>query len=308
LENIELSHNFGKVAVLLGGISNEREISLESGKAVLAALIRMGIDAHPIDPIYYDLNDLKVKNFNRAFICLHGRDGEDGKIQGILDEMNIPYTGSGKSASAKGMDKLISKSIWKDNNLSTPEFLRVESLKDYEKIVNRLNLPFFIKPANSGSSIGINKVNTKKDFIRAFQEAIIIDSNVIAEQMIVGREYTLAIVGQELLPIIEIQTKTEFYDYAAKYSRDDTNFICPTDLTQHYIKEANIICLRAFNLIGCRGWGRVDFIIDNNCNFFIIEINSIPGMTSHSLLPLAAENRGIGFEGLTLKILETSCA
>tara|TARA_B110000003_G_scaffold121463_1_gene123852 strand:- start:120 stop:1046 length:927 start_codon:yes stop_codon:yes gene_type:complete len=308
LENIELSHNFGKVAVLLGGISNEREISLESGKAVLAALIRMGIDAHPIDPIYYDLNDLKVKNFNRAFICLHGRDGEDGKIQGILDEMNIPYTGSGKSASAKGMDKLISKSIWKDNNLSTPEFLRVEGLKDYEKIVNRLNLPFFIKPANSGSSIGINKVNTKKDFIRAFQEAIIIDSNVIAEQMIVGREYTLAIVGQELLPIIEIQTKTEFYDYAAKYSRDDTNFICPTDLTQHYIKEANIICLRAFNLIGCRGWGRVDFIIDNNCNFFIIEINSIPGMTSHSLVPLAAENRGIGFEGLTLKILETSCA
>ena len=303
-----MSHNFGKVAVLLGGISNEREISLESGKAVLAALIRMGIDAHPIDPIYYDLNDLKVKNFNRAFICLHGRDGEDGKIQGILDEMNIPYTGSGKSASAKGMDKLISKSIWKDNNLSTPEFLRVESLKDYEKIVNRLNLPFFIKPANSGSSIGINKVNTKKDFIRAFQEAIIIDSNVIAEQMIVGREYTLAIVGQELLPIIEIQTKTEFYDYAAKYSRDDTNFICPTDLTQHYIKEANIICLRAFNLIGCRGWGRVDFIIDDNCNFFIIEINSIPGMTSHSLVPLAAENRGIGFEGLTLKILETSCA
>ena len=303
-----MSHNFGKVAVLLGGISNEREISLESGKAVLAALIRMGIDAHPIDPIYYDLNDLKVKNFNRAFICLHGRDGEDGKIQGILDEMNIPYTGSGKSASAKGMDKLISKSIWKDNNVSTPEFLRVEGLNDYEKIVNRLNLPFFIKPANSGSSIGINKVNTKKDFIRAFQEAIIIDSNVIAEQMIVGREYTLAIVGQELLPIIEIQTKTEFYDYAAKYSRDDTNFICPTDLTQHYIKEANIICLRAFNLIGCRGWGRVDFIIDNNCNFFIIEINSIPGMTSHSLVPLAAENRGIGFEGLTLKILETSCA
>ena len=303
-----MSQDFGKVAVLLGGISNEREISLESGKAVLAALIRMGIDAHPIDPIYYDLNDLKVKNFNRAFICLHGRDGEDGKIQGILDEMNIPYTGSGQSASAKGMDKLISKSIWKDNNLSTPEFLRVEGLKDYEKIVNRLNLPFFIKPANSGSSIGINKVNTKKDFIRAFQEAIIIDSNVIAEQMIVGREYTLAIVGQELLPIIEIQTKTEFYDYAAKYSRDDTNFICPTDLTQHYIKEANIICLRAFNLIGCRGWGRVDFIIDNNCNFFIIEINSIPGMTNHSLVPLAAENKGIGFEGLTLKILETSCA
>ena len=303
-----MSQNFGKVAVLLGGISNEREISLKSGKAVLAALIGMGIDAHPIDPINYDLNDLKVKNFNRAFICLHGRDGEDGKIQGILDKMNIPYTGSGKAASAKGMDKLISKSIWKNNNLSTPQFLRVESLKDYEKIVSRLNLPFFIKPANSGSSIGINKVNTEKDFIKAFQEAIIIDSNVIAEQMIVGREYTQAIIGQKLLPIIEIQTKTEFYDYAAKYSRDDTSFICPTDLSQAIIKEANAICLRAFNLIGCKGWGRVDFIIDNNNNFFIIEINSIPGMTSHSLVPLSAENIGISFKELTLKILETSFA
>jgi len=303
-----LGNNFGKVAVLLGGTSNEREISLQSGNAVLAALNSMNIDAHPIDPVFYDLNDLKENFFNRAFICLHGKDGEDGKVQGILDEMSIPYTGSGTSASAKGMDKLISKSIWRDNNLGTPEFLRVEGRDDYEKIINTLNLPFFIKPANSGSSIGINKVNSENEFIRAFEEAIIIDNNVIAEKMVVGREYTLPIVGQRILPVIEIQTMTEFYDYAAKYKRDDTKFICPTDLSSNIIEEANKISLRAFNLLGCKGWGRVDFIIDTNNNFFIIEINTIPGMTSHSLVPLSAKNAGISFEELTLKILETSCA
>ena len=303
-----MGHNFGKVAVLLGGSSNEREISLQSGNAVLAALNSMDIDAHPIDPMFYDLNDLKENFFNRAFICLHGKDGEDGKVQGVLDEMSIPYTGSGTSASAKGMDKLISKSIWRDNNLGTPEFLRVEGRDDYEKIISTLNLPFFIKPANSGSSIGINKVNSENEFIRAFEEAIIIDNNVIAEKMVVGREYTLPIVGQKILPVIEIQTMTEFYDYAAKYKRDDTKFICPTDLSSNIIEEANKISLRAFNLLGCKGWGRVDFIIDANNNFFIIEINTIPGMTSHSLVPLSAKNAGITFEELTLKILETSCA
>jgi D-alanine-D-alanine ligase len=308
LENIDLSNNFGKVAVLLGGISNEREISLLSGNAVLAALIRMDIDAHPIDPMFYKLSNLKKNFFNRVFICLHGKDGEDGKVQGILDEMNIPYTGSGKFSSAKGMDKLISKSIWRDNNLCTPEFLRVEDIKDYEKIVNTLNLPFFIKPASSGSSIGINKVNSEKEFIKAFEEAIIIDSNVIAEKMIFGREYTLPIIGQTILPIIEIQTKTDFYDYEAKYKRDDTKFICPTDLPSNIINYANEISLRAFNLLGCDGWGRVDFILDDNNNFFIIEVNTIPGMTSHSLVPLSAKNDGISFDELALKILETSCA
>ena len=302
-----MAYKYGKVAVLLGGVSNEREISLQSGKAVLAALKNMDIDAYPLDPKYDDLNDLKAKNFDRAFVCLHGKDGEDGKVQGIMDELNIPYTGSGKSASAKGMDKLISKSIWRDNNLCTPEFLRVKSINDYEEIVSTLNLPFFMKPANSGSSIGINKVNSEKDFIRAFDEAIIYDSNVIAEKMIIGREYTIPIVGQRILPIIEIQTNTEFYDYAAKYTRDDTKFICPTNLSSNIIKEANAISLRAFNLLGCKGWGRVDFIIDSKNNFFIIEINTIPGMTSHSLVPLSAKNLGISFEELSLKILETSC-
>lgn len=303
-----MGHNFGKVAVLLGGISNERDISLQSGKAVLSALKAINIEAHPIDPKYYDLNGLKVENFARAFICLHGKDGEDGEVQGMLDEMNIPYTGSGKLASAKGMDKLISKSIWRDNNLCTPEFLRVKDIKDYEKIASTLNVPFFLKPANSGSSIGINKVHSEKDFIRAFNEAIIFDSNVIAEKTIVGREFTLPIVAEKLLPIIEIQTKTDFYDYAAKYTRDDTVFICPTNLSSNIIEKVSSISLRAFNLLGCKGWGRVDFIIDNKNNFFIIEINTIPGMTSHSLVPLAAKNVGISFEQLTLKILETSFA
>jgi len=308
LENIDLGHKFGKVAVLLGGTSNEREISLQSGKAVLAALKSLDINAHSIDPKFYDLNNLKSKNFDRAFVCLHGKDGEDGKVQGIMDKINIPYTGSGKAASAKGMDKLISKSIWRDNNLSTPEFLRVKSIKDYKEIVSTLNLPFFMKPASSGSSIGINKVNSEKDFIRAFEEATTFDSNVIAEKMVVGREYTVAIVGQRILPIIEIQTKTDFYDYAAKYTRDDTNFICPTDLPVNIIEEVNAISLKAFNLLGCKSWGRVDFIIDDKNNLFIIEINTIPGMTSHSLVPLSAKNAGISFEELTLKILETSCA
>ena len=303
-----MGHKFGKVAVLLGGTSNEREISLQSGKAVLAALKSLDINAHSIDPKFYDLNNLKSKNFDRAFVCLHGKDGEDGKVQGIMDKINIPYTGSGKAASAKGMDKLISKSIWRDNNLCTPEFLRVKDIKDYEKIVSTLDTPFFIKPANSGSSIGINKVNSEKDFISAFEEAIIFDSNVIAEKMIVGREFTLPIVAEKLLPIIEIQTKTDFYDYAAKYTRDDTVFICPTNLSSNIIEKVSSISLRAFNLLGCKGWGRVDFIIDNKNNFFIIEINTIPGMTSHSLVPLAAKNVGISFEQLTLKILETSFA
>ena len=303
-----MGFKFGKVAVLLGGTSNERDISLQSGKSVLAALKSIDIDAHPIDPKYYDLNNLKKENYDRAFVCLHGKDGEDGKVQGIMDTLNIPYTGSGKLASVRGMDKLISKSIWRDNNLCTPEFLRVKNIKDYKEIVNTLNLPFFVKPANSGSSIGINKVNSEREFIRAFEEAIIIDNNVIAEKMIIGREYTLPIVGKKILPIIEIQTETEFYDYAAKYTRNDTKFICPTNLSSNIIKKANEICLRSFNLLDCTGWGRVDFIIDCDSNFFIIEINTIPGMTSHSLVPLSANNAGISFEELTLKILETSCA
>ena len=300
-----MSAEFGKVAVLMGGTSNEREVSLQSGHAVLDALKNKGIDAHPLDPKIDSLEELR--NFDRAFICLHGIEGEDGKMQGILDEMMIPYTGSGREASAIGMDKFISKSIWEVHNVLTPKFIKINHESNYEKITQLLDLPFFVKPANSGSSIGINKVRSKEDFLRAFEEANDIDRTVIAEKMISGKEYTLPIINQKTLPIIEIRTKTDFYDYAAKYLRDDTEFICPTDLSLEIIKKVNLIGLRAFDLIGCKGWGRVDFIIDKNEEIFVIEINTIPGMTSHSLVPLSAKNSGISFEDLVITILETSC-
>ena len=300
-----MSAEFGKVAVLMGGTSNEREVSLQSGHAVLDALKNKGIDAHPLDPKIDSLEELR--NFDRAFICLHGIEGEDGKMQGILDEMMIPYTGSGREASAIGMDKFISKSIWEDHNVLTPKFIKINHESNYEKITQLLDLPFFVKPANSGSSIGINKVRSKEDFLKAFEEANDIDRTVIAEKMISGKEYTLPIINQKTLPIIEIRTKTDFYDYAAKYLRDDTEFICPTDLSLEIIKKVNLIGLRAFDLIGCKGWGRVDFIIDKNEEIFVIEINTIPGMTNHSLVPLSAKNSGISFEDLVITILETSC-
>ena len=305
MENIKLSAEFGKVAVLMGGTSNEREVSLQSGHAVLDALKNRGIDAHPLDPKIDSLEELR--NFDRAFICLHGIEGEDGKMQGILDEMMIPYTGSGREASAIGMDKFISKSIWEVHNVLTPKFIKINHESNYEKITQLLDLPFFVKPANSGSSIGINKVRSKEDFLKAFEEANDIDRTVIAEKMISGKEYTLPIINQKTLPIIEIRTKTDFYDYAAKYLRDDTEFICPTDLSLEIIKKVNLIGLRAFDLIGCKGLGRVDFIIDKNEEIFVIEINTIPGMTSHSLVPLSAKNSGISFEDLVITILETSC-
>ena len=305
MENIKLSAEFGKVAVLMGGTSNEREVSLQSGHAVLDALKNRGIDAHPLDPKIDSLEELR--NFDRAFICLHGIEGEDGKMQGILDEMMIPYTGSGREASAIGMDKFISKSIWEVHNVLTPKFIKINHESNYEKITQLLDLPFFVKPANSGSSIGINKVRSKEDFLKAFEEANDIDRTVIAEKMISGKEYTLPIINQKTLPIIEIRTKTDFYDYAAKYLRDDTEFICPTDLSLEIIKKVNLIGLRAFDLIGCKGWGRVDFIIGKDEEIFVIEINTIPGMTNHSLVPLSAKNSGISFEDLVITILETSC-
>ena len=300
-----MSAEFGKVAVLMGGTSNEREVSLQSGHAVLDALKNRGIDAHPLDPKIDSLEELR--NFDRAFICLHGIEGEDGKMQGILDEMMIPYTGSGREASAIGMDKFISKSIWEVHNVLTPKFIKINHESNYEKITQLLDLPFFVKPANSGSSIGINKVRSKEYFLKAFEEANDIDRTVIAEKMISGKEYTLPIINKKTLPIIEIRTKTDFYDYAAKYLRDDTEFICPTDLSLEIIKKVNLIGLRAFDLIGCKGLGRVDFIIDKNEEIFVIEINTIPGMTSHSLVPLSAKNSGISFEDLVITILETSC-
>jgi len=304
-KNLEVS-NFGKVAVLMGGTSNERDISLESGKAVLAALLRKGVAAEAIDPQISNLEQLK--NFNRAFICLHGKDGEDGKIQNFLEGINIPYSGSGILSSSIGMDKFKSKTIWKSKNITTPDFLQVNNVNDFEKASNLCGIPFFIKPANSGSSIGIAIINNEKDFIFAFKEAYKIDKIVIVESFVYGKEYTLPIIHNKPFPIVEIKSKTEFYDYEAKYLRNDTEFICPADISLPLMNDINKLCIDAFNAIGCDGWGRVDFIIDKNKKIHIIEINTVPGMTSHSLVPMSAKYSGVEFDDLVIMILETSNA
>ncbi len=300
------ARDFGKVAVLMGGASNEREISLESGQAVLNALLRKKIHAVAIDPKKDDLNQLS--DFDRAFICLHGKDGEDGEIQTFLEAINLPYTGSDILSSYLGMDKFKCKTIWKSKNISTPDFMQVSHVDDFERASNCCGLPFFIKPANSGSSIGIAIINNENDFIFAFEQAYKIDKIVIVESFIVGNEYTLPIIHNKPLPIIEIKPKTEFYDYEAKYLRDDTEFICPADITSPLVKNINKLCINAFNAIGCIGWGRVDFIIDKNKNIYIIEINTVPGMTNHSLVPMSAKSAGIEFDDLVTMILETSNA
>ena len=299
-------NNFGRVAVLMGGTSNERDISLESGKAVLDALLRRKISAVAIDPKNNNL--VQLKDFNRAFICLHGRDGEDGKIQNFLESINIPYTGSGILSSSIGMDKFKSKTIWKSKNIGTPDFMKVNYVSDFEKAANFCGLPFIIKPANSGSSIGIAIINNKKDFLFAFEEAYKIDTSVIVESFVIGNEYTLPIIHNKPFPIIQIKSKTEFYNYEAKYLRNDTEFICPADIALPLLGDINKLCIKAFNEIGCSGWGRVDFIIDKNKNIYIIEINTVPGMTNHSLVPMSARYAGIEFDDLVKIILETSNA
>ena len=295
---------FGRVAVLMGGRSNERDISFESGNAVLEALLRKKIDAIAIDPKIDELKRLTF--FDRAFICLHGQDGEDGKIQTFLESINLPYTGSGILPSSLGMDKFKCKTIWKAKNISTPVFMQVNNINQFKKASNLCGLPFFLKPANSGSSIGIAKVNNEKEFIIAFEKAYKIDKIVIVESSIIGSEYSVPIIHNRPFPIIEIRTKTDFYDYEAKYIRDDTEFICPADVSTDVVESINIECVEAFNAIGCDGWGRVDFIIDKKNKIHIIEINTVPGMTNHSLVPMSASKIGIEFDDLVIMILETS--
>ena len=298
--------NFGKVAVLMGGTSNERDISLESGEAVLDALHRKKVAAIAIDPKKDNLEQLE--SFNRAFICLHGKGGEDGEIQIFLEGINVPYTGSGILSSSLAMDKFKSKTIWNSKNISTPGFMQVNHADDFKEASNFCGLPFFIKPANSGSSIGIAIINNEKDFILAFEEAYKIDKVVIVESFVVGNEYTIPIIHNKPFPIVEIKSKTEFYDYEAKYLRGDTEFICPADIALPLVEDINKLCINAFNAIGCDGWGRVDFIIDKNKKIHIIEINTVPGMTSHSLVPMSARYAGVEFDDLVMMILETSNA
>ena len=294
--------NFGKVAVLFGGRSAERDVSLNSGSRVLAALQRQGIDAQAFDPAERKLDELAA--FDCAFIMLHGRYGEDGTIQGVLELMGIPYTGSGVMASAIGMDKWRTKLLWRSVGLPIPEFVMLDAAADLAAVERQLGLPLFVKPACEGSSIGVAKVRHAGELRDAYQTAAKHDSLVIAEQGVLGGEYTVAILGVEALPIIKIVPATDFYDYEAKYLRDDTQYLCPCGLSEAREAEIRAQALEAFRVLGCRGWGRVDFLMDEQGKAYFLEVNTSPGMTDHSLVPMAVRVAGISYEQLVLRVLE----
>ena len=296
--------DFGKVAVLMGGDSNERAVSLLSGGAVFLALKRLGIEAEAFDPSDRDINE--IQSYNRVFITLHGRGGEDGSVQAFLKSKNVAYTGSDSLSSAIGMDKIKTKLLWRSLNIPTPDFLQVNEKTSYIEILDAISVPFFIKPSNEGSSIGIDKIKNEKQYQEAFLKTSKIDTNVIVEKFVDGEEFTVAIVNGKTFPVIKIKPSNEFYDYEAKYIKDDTQYICPSGIEKN--KEASISeeALKAFKAVGCSSWGRVDFMMDKAGRHYFIEVNTSPGMTSHSLVPMAAKEVGINFGQLVLEILKTA--
>ncbi|MFW5439758.1 MAG: D-alanine--D-alanine ligase [Methylophilaceae bacterium] len=295
------AEKLGKVAVLLGGKSGERDVSIKSGEAVLAALARQGVNACAFDPLNQEMHELEA--FDRVFIALHGRFGEDGTVQRTLDSMGIPYTGSGVTASAIGMDKWQTKLIWSEAEVVTPAYELVNEQSDFAAIEKKLGLPLFVKPANEGSSIGISKVKASGELKAAYEVAVKADPLVIAEQYIGGGEYTVSILGEMALPIIRIVPKTEFYDYEAKYERNDTEYLCPCGLSKVAEEKIKQEALDAFSAVGCSGWGRVDFLMDEAGKHYFLELNTSPGMTDHSLVPMAAKAVGISFDELVMRIL-----
>ncbi len=297
-------NKFGKVAVLFGGRSAEREVSLKSGSAVLAALQRSGVDAHAFDPAQRDLADLKREKFDRVFIALHGRYGEDGTVQGALELLGIPYTGSGVMASAIAMDKWRTKLVWQAAGLPIPEYEALTAPTDWNAVADHLDLPLFVKPASEGSSVGVTKVKTVEELPAAYADAAKHDKVVIAESFMSGGEYTATILNGRALPVIKIEPANEFYDYEAKYLRDDTRYLCPCGLSAEDEAEMQRLALQAFQIVGCDGWGRVDFLRGDDGKPYLLEINTSPGMTDHSLVPMAARQAGISFEQLVLQILE----
>jgi len=297
---------YGRVVVLMGGNSAEREVSIDTGKAVHAALCRQGVDAHLFDPGVQPLSRLIELDFDRAFIALHGRGGEDGVIQGALQSLGLPYTGSGVMGSALAMDKIRSKLVWKASGVPTPEFVEIKSESDLDSIQDVLGLPVMIKPVHEGSSCGATKVKAGCDLKSAWQKAVVLDTRVMAEKWVDGIEYTAAVLGRAVLPIIRLETPREFYDYQAKYIENTTRYICPAGLSAELEKEFAAVVMAAFDVIGASGWGRVDFFVDQDGYPWLIEINTVPGMTSHSLVPMSAKQAGMDFDALVMSILETS--
>ncbi len=292
-----------RVAVLMGGDSSERAVSLKSGEAVLQGLLAAGVDATPFDPSEESIATLQ--QFDQAFIVLHGRGGEDGVIQGALEVLGIPYTGSGVLASALAMDKLRSKQLWLGIGLPTPPFQTLDAGTGFSSVVERLESPLMIKPVSEGSSIGMARVETEEQYQKALGEAGQYGGEVIAEQWIEGREYTVAILGGEPLPVIRLQTPHGFYDYDAKYLAEDTLYQCPCGLGESDERRLQRLALRAFDSLGCRGWGRVDIMVDRSGDPWLLEVNTVPGMTDHSLVPMAAREAGIPFEQLVARILKS---
>ncbi len=300
------AQRFGRVAVLMGGWSSEREISLQSGAAVLQALRERGVDAHGIDVGADVALRLREGGFRRAFVMLHGRGGEDGVIQGLLEALGIPYTGSGVLGSALSMDKARSKRIWQALGLPAARFELLQADSDPEAVIERLGLPLAVKPVREGSSIGISKVERSEQLQPAWRAAARYDSQVMAEPWLEGGEYTVAILNGTALPAIRIEVAQGFYDYHAKYQAQDTRYHCPCGLPPEEEQELREIALQAFRALGASGWGRVDFLCDGAGRFWLMENNTLPGMTGHSLVPMAAREAGMEFGDLVWSILEGS--
>ena len=298
--------NFGKVAVLMGGFSSEREVSLNSGAAIVAALLSRGIDAHPFDPKAQDVVQLKALGFQTAFNTLHGTYGEDGTVQGLLEALGVPYTGCGVMASAIGMDKYRTKLVWQGLGLPVPEFAVLHDNSDFAAIERELGLPLFVKPAVEGSSVGVVKVKEAGSLKAAYQSVKHLHGEILAERFIGGGEYTCAVLNGQALPSIHIIPATEFYDYEAKYNRDDTVYQCPSDLNEADEALMRSLSVRAFAAIGGQGWGRVDFLKDTDGKLYLLEVNTLPGMTGHSLVPKAAAQSGLSFADLCVEILKTA--
>ena len=302
------AREFGRVAVLLGGDSTEREISLLSGNAVLAGLKRRGVDAHAFDLREQALATLLSERFDRVWIALHGPGGEDGTLQGALEYLGVPYTGSGVMGSAIGMDKLRTKRLAHAVGVATADYVVLRGQQDFELALERLGVPMIVKPATQGSSVGMSKVERATDLPAAFEAAARIETSVFAEAWISGREYTVAVLQGRALPAIRIETPRTFYDYEAKYFRDDTRYFCPCGLSVPAEQHLANLAVAAFDAVGAGGWGRADFMMDTTGRPLLLEVNTVPGMTDHSLVPMAARAAGIDFDELVWRVLETSFA
>jgi len=307
-ERVEITNakDFGKVAVLLGGLSAEREVSLVSGAAVHKALLNKGVDAHAVDVDANVTQVLQQGGYDRIWIALHGRGGEDGVIQGALETLGLPYTGSGVLGSALGMDKLRTKQLLVSAGIPTAPFAVIRERSDCGAVTQSPGLPLMLKPSLEGSSIGMSRVDNVDQLIPAWEKAAESGCDVIAEAWIDGPEYTAAVLQGEILPLINIQTDAEFYDYEAKYESNDTRYICPCGLPEDKEREIAAIAAQTFDAVGAAGWGRVDFMMTEDGQPLVLEVNTVPGMTSHSLVPMAAKQAGIDFDTLVWRILETS--